>query len=64
LEVLSSPQKTVLMLQSVLKSLHDKTKTPAPKHLSKIKVDDSQNKIADDLITAERPSDYYRGARK
>ena len=55
LEVLSSPQKTVLMLQSVLKSLHDKTKTPAPKHLSKIKVDDSQNKIADDLITAERP---------
>jgi NADH-quinone oxidoreductase subunit G len=55
LEVLSSPQKTLLMLQSILKSLHDKTKTTAPKHLSKITVDDSQNKIADDLIAAERP---------
>ncbi len=55
LEILSSPQKTLLMLQSILKSLHDKTKTTAPKHLSKITVDDSQNKIADDLIAAERP---------
>jgi NADH-quinone oxidoreductase subunit G len=55
LEILSSPQKTLLMLQSILKSLHDRTKTPVPKHLSKIKVEDSQNKIADDLIAAERP---------
>ena len=55
LEVLCSPQKTLLMLQSILKSLHNKTKTTAPKYLSKIKIDDSQNKIADDLIAAERP---------
>ena len=43
------------MLQSILKSLHERTKTTVPKNLSKIKVDDSQNKIADDLIAAERP---------
>ena len=55
LEVLCSPQKTLSMLQSILKSLHNKTKTTAPKYLSKIKIDDSQNKIADDLIAAERP---------
>ena len=55
LEILSSPQKTLLMLQSILKSLHERTKTTVPKYLSKIKVDDSQNKIADDLIAAERP---------
>ncbi len=55
LEILSSPQKTLLMLQSILKSLHERTKTTVPKYLSKITVDDSQNKIADDLIAAERP---------
>jgi len=55
LEVLSSPQKTLLMLQSILKSLHERTKTTVPKYLSKITVDYSQNKIADDLIAAERP---------
>ncbi len=55
LQVLTPPQKTLLMLQSVLKSLHDKTKTTAPKYLSEIKADDSQNKIADDLIASERP---------
>ena len=55
LEILSSPQKTLLMLQSILKSLHDRTKTTVPMYLSKIKVNDSQNKIADDLIAAERP---------
>ena len=55
LEILSSPQKTLLMLQSILKSLHERTKTTVPKYLSKLTVDDSQNKIADDLIAAERP---------
>tara|TARA_B110000305_G_scaffold118897_1_gene133504 strand:- start:189 stop:2432 length:2244 start_codon:yes stop_codon:yes gene_type:complete len=53
LEVLSSPQKTLLMLQSVLKSLYEKTNAKTPKELSKIKVDDSQSKIADDLISAD-----------
>jgi len=50
---LSSPQKTLLMLQSVLKSLYEKTNAKTPKELSKIKVDDSQSKIADDLISAD-----------
>ena len=55
LEVLSAPQRTASMLQSVLKSLHEKTKTTLPKYLSKTKTDETHNKIADDLIAAENP---------
>ena len=39
LEVLSAPQRTTSMLQSVLKSLFEKTKTTLPKYLSKTKID-------------------------
>ena len=55
LEVLSAPQRTASMLQSVLKSLYEKTKTTLPKYLSKTKTDGTHNKIADDLIAAENP---------
>ena len=54
-EVLTSPQQTLTMLQSVLKSIYEKTNTTLPKYLSKFKIVDSHNKIADDLIAAERP---------
>ena len=54
-EILTSPQQTLSMLQSVQKSVYEKTKITVPKHLSKIKVDGSHKKIADDLIGAESP---------
>jgi NADH-quinone oxidoreductase subunit G len=59
LEVLSAPQRTVSMLQSVLKSLHEKTRTTLPKYLSKTKTDGTHNKIADDLIAAENPVIFF-----
>ena len=54
-EVLTSPQQTLIMLQSVLKSTYEKTNTTLPKYLSKFKIDDSHKKIAGDLIAADSP---------
>ena len=54
-DILTSPQQTLSMLQSVLKTIYEKTKTTLPKQLTKIKIDHSYDKIADDLINAERP---------
>ena len=53
LDVLSSPQKLLSMLQSVLKSLHDINKTKTPGHLSSVKSSDIHNRIAGDLIRSE-----------
>ena len=53
LDVLSSPQKLLSMLQSVLKSLYDITKTKTPGHLSSVKSSDIHNRIAGDLIRSE-----------
>ena len=50
LDVLTAPQKLIPMLQSVLKSIHNKTNKDAPSFLSKVSPEDIHNKIADDLI--------------
>ena len=52
-DLLAAPQKLLEVLQSILTSLHIKTKKDLPNELSKVSPNEIHNQIADDLIVSK-----------
>ena len=52
-DLIAAPQKLLEELQSILKSLHIKTKKDLPKDLSKVNPNEIHNHIVDDLIASK-----------